>query len=187
MDLMKPYHATIMVIEDNPDDQFLIQQAFRKIGITDPIQIVNDGGEAIAYMIGEGKYADRSQFAYPSFVITDLKMPLNDGFAVLEFLSSNPEWRIIPTVVLSASADPDDIKKAYMLGASSYHIKPTTLEELQRQLAIINAYWVTCQIPEVDTTGRQLVTDSKGKLGERFPQINTTGLCPQRKNLRSNA
>jgi len=184
---MKPYHATIMVVEDNPDDQFLIQQAFKKIGITEPIQIVNDGSEAIAYMMGDGKYSDRTKYAYPSFVITDLKMPLNDGFAVLEFLSSNPEWRVIPTVVLSASSDPDDIKKAYMLGASSYHIKPPTHEELQRQLAVINAYWVTCQIPEVDATGRQLATDSRGKLGERFPQTNASGSRPQWKDSRSNA
>ena len=167
---MKKYHATIMVVEDDRNDQFLILQAFKAIGVTDPIQVVSDGAEAIAYMMGEGKYADRKKFAYPTFVITDLKMPRNDGFAVLEFLKSNPEWAIIPTIVLSASADPDDIKKSYMLGASSYHVKPQSQVELQKQLAVINAYWLTCQVPEVDITGKQLRTASEGKLGERFPQ-----------------
>jgi CheY-like chemotaxis protein len=167
---MKKYHATIMVVEDDPNDQFLIVRAFNTIGVTDQIQVVSDGEEAIAYMMGEGKYADRQKYAYPTFVITDLKMPRNDGFAVLEFLKGNPQWAIIPTIVLSASADPDDIKKSYMLGASSYHVKPSSHQELQKQLEVINAYWMTCQVPEVDISGKQLPTDSTGKLGERFPQ-----------------
>ena len=167
---MKKYHATILVVEDDPNDQFLIEKAFRKIGVTDPIQVVGDGAEAIAYMMGEGKYSDRKKFAYPTFIITDLKMPRADGFAVLEFLKGNPEWAVIPTIVLSASSDPDDIKKSYMLGASSYHVKPQSAEELRNQLAVINAYWMTCQVPEVDVTGKQLRTNSEGKLGERFPQ-----------------
>lgn len=181
---MKKYHATILVIEDDPNDQFLIERAFRKIGVTDPIQIVGDGLEAIAYMMGEGKYSERKQFAYPSFVVTDLKMPRADGFSVLEFLKGNPEWAIIPTIVLSASEDLDDIKKSYMLGASSYHIKPNGTEDLQNQLAVINAYWMTCQVPEVDSTGKQLRTESEGKLGERFPQ---GGDQPPNRNLVSNA
>ena len=100
-----------MVVEDNPDDQFLIEHGFRKLGVTGPIHVVSDGVEAIAYMCGEGKYADRSKFPYPTFVTTDLKMPRADGFAVLEFLKKNPAWRVIPAVVLSASSDLDDIKK----------------------------------------------------------------------------
>jgi len=170
---MKKYNATVLVVEDDPNDQFLIQHAFREIGVIDPIHYVGDGAEAIAYMLGEGKYADREKYAYPTFIITDLKMPGTDGFAVLEFLKSNPDWKVIPTIVLSASSDLDDIKKSYMLGASSYHIKPNTAEELRQQLAVINAYWMTCQVPQVDLTGRQLHTNSRGKLGERFSQGDT--------------
>ena len=57
-----------------------------------------------------------------------------------------------------------------MLGASSYHVKPHTVQELQQQLAVIHSCWLTCEVPEVDVTDKQLLTDSKGKLGERFPQ-----------------
>ena len=166
---MKKSHPTILVIDDSEDDQFLIKYTFKKIGVTDPIHLLSDGAEAIAYMMGEGKYADRAKFAYPTFIMTDLKMPM-DGFAVLEFLKGNPEWAVIPTVVLSASRDPDDIKKSYMLGASSYHVKPNTTEELRRQLRILHEYWMTCEVPEVDLTGKQMPTDSAGKLGERFTQ-----------------
>src|SRR5690349_4005018 len=148
---MKKYFATILVVEDDANDQVLIEKALRTAGVAGPMHMVGDGAEAIAYMMGEGKYADRSVFAYPTFIMTDLKMPKVDGFGVLEFLKGNPEWAIIPTVVFSASQDRDDIKKAYMLGASSYHIKPQDHDDLRRQLATLNSYWLTCEVPEVDS------------------------------------
>jgi CheY-like chemotaxis protein len=95
---------------------------------------------------------------------------MTSGFAVLEHLKKNPEWAVIPTVVLTSSCDLDDIKKAYMLGASSYHIKPQTLADLRVQLKVLHDYWMTCEVPQVDSSGRQLRTNSKGKLGERFLQ-----------------
>lgn len=167
---MRPYHSTIMVVDDDPNDLIFIERAFRSIGVKDPIHTINGGEEAIAYMKGEGKYADRATYAYPTFITTDLKMPGQDGFAVLEHLKNNPGWAVIPTVVLTSSPDLDDIKKAYMLGASSYHVKPNSTDELRHQLKVLHDYWMTCQVPEVDITGRQLRTDSRGKLGERFEQ-----------------
>ena len=170
---MKKFHATILVVDDNQNDQILIERAFRKNGVTDPIQIVGDGTEAIAYMMGEGKYSDRVKYEYPTFIIMDLKLPKADGFAVLAFLKDNPLWKIIPTVIFSASRNPDDIRKSYMLGASSYHVKPNSAEEITKQLALIHAYWLTCEVPEVSSTGKQLETNGSGKLAEvtlRRPQ-----------------
>jgi CheY-like chemotaxis protein len=167
---MKKYHSTIMIVDDEPSYLFFIERALREIGVTDPIHKINGGREAIAYMTGEGKYSDRSVYAYPTFISVDLKMPGVDGFGVLEHLKLHPDFAIIPTVVLSSSRDRDDIKKAYMLGASSYHVKPNSLGELQRQLKILHDYWMTCEVPEVDVSGRQLRTNDAGKLGERFAQ-----------------
>jgi CheY-like chemotaxis protein len=167
---MTRYEKTILVVEDEPNDRTFIEMAFRQIGVTGPIHLLNSGEEAIAYMMGEGPYANRGKYAYPSFIITDLKMPGADGFAVLQHIKSNPDWAIIPTVVLSASADPDDIRTAYLLGASTYHVKPATFLELKRQLKILHDYWMTCQIPEVEVCGRHIRTDSQGKLGQRFRQ-----------------
>src|SRR5687767_8618116 len=164
---MKHYYSTIMVVDDDPNDLFLIERGFRAIGVKDPIHTINGGLEAIAYMKGEGKYADRTAYPYPTFISTDLKMPGADGFAVLQHLKENPEWAVIPTMVLTSSKDLDDIKKAYMLGASSYHLKPSKTEDLRHQLKVLHDYWMTCEVPEVDSTGRQLRTDSVGKLGER--------------------
>ena len=164
-----------MIVDDDPNDLILIENAFRAIGVKDPIHTINGGREAISYMMGEGKFSDRKLYAYPTFITTDLKMPGADGFAVLEHLKNNPEWAVIPTVVLTSSRDLDDIKKAYMLGASSYHVKPSSPDDLRRQLKVLHDYWVTCEVPQVDSTGRQLPTDSVGKLGERFAQSKTPG------------
>jgi CheY-like chemotaxis protein len=173
---MKTPHPTILIIENDPGSQRLMQGAFRNIGVTDPIHYVKSGREAIAYMMGEREFADRTRYAYPTFVLTDLHMNDGDGFAVLEFLKTNPEWAIIPTIVLSASHDLDDIKCSYLLGASSYHIKPATQEGMTHLMLILHAYWMTCEVPEVDRSGRQLTTDDRGKLSERFHNSKARGI-----------
>ena len=167
---MKNATFTILVVDDDENDQLMIRRTFQKISNVATIQSARNGEEAIAYMMGEGQFSDREKFKYPSFIMTDLKMPRSDGFAVLEFLKSNPMWRIIPAVVLSASKDMDDIKKSYMLGASSYHIKPNDPVALHKMLDLLYQYWMSCEVPQVDATGKQVQTDSAGKLGERFPQ-----------------
>src|SRR5437870_4288832 len=111
---MKKYHSTILIVDDDPNDLIFIERAFRSIGVKEPIHTVSGGLEAIEYILGKGKYADRGLYVYPTFITTDLKMPQADGFAVLEHLKNNPEWAVIPTVVLTSSSDLDDIKKAYM-------------------------------------------------------------------------
>jgi CheY-like chemotaxis protein len=184
---MKNFNATIMIVDDDPNDLFLIERALLKIGATARIQAVNGGAEAIAYMMGEGKYADRNKYGYPTFICTDLKMRGLDGFSVLEHLKKNPESSMIPTVVLTSSCDPDDIRKAYMLGACSYHVKPGSADALRAQLKALNDYWMTCEVPELDSSGRQLLTESHGKLGERYEQSkpglsdneNPHGLCTE--------
>lgn len=169
---MKKYNATILLVDDDRDFLEFVVRAFRQNGVNGPIHTVHDGAEAIAYMMGEGRFSDRKTYEYPTFIMTDLKMSGTDGFTVLEHLKGNPEWAIIPAVVFSSSSDLDDIKKSYMLGASSYHVKPHSMEKLRDQLKILHEYWMTCQTPEVDATGRQLHTDSVGKLGERFQQAS---------------
>jgi len=169
---MKRQSCIILLVEDDQNDQVLINAAFRAIGVKDPILVVENGLEAIAYMKGEGKYSDRQKFPYPTVIMTDLKMPRADGFAVLEYLKSTPDFAIIPTTVFSASEDLDDIKRSYSLGASSYHVKPQAPEGLRTQLKILYDYWKTAEVPQIDITGRQLETHAGGKLGERFPPMD---------------
>ncbi|MDB6025905.1 MAG: response regulator receiver protein [Verrucomicrobiales bacterium] len=169
---MKRTISFILVVDDSEDDCTLIQRAFRKTGMTDPIQFVGSGNEAVAYFAGEGAFADRTRFPYPSIVITDLKMAHGDGFHVLQHLKSHPDFAVIPVMVLSASADPDDIKRSYLLGASCYMVKPQTAPELQARLKRFYDFWMDCEVPDVDITGKQLHTESSGKLGARFAVNN---------------
>jgi CheY-like chemotaxis protein len=147
-----------------------MELAFKASLVRAELRLVTCGEEAIAYLKGEGLFADRTQYQYPSFLLTDLKMFPGDGFSILAFLQSTPEYAIIPTIVLSSSSDLDDIKKAYMLGASAYIVKPQEPSKLKELIMLIAAFWLVCEVPEIDEAGRRLLTESRGKLGVRIPQ-----------------
>jgi CheY-like chemotaxis protein len=165
---MRKTTPVVLVIDDDPNDLMFIQSAFQAIGVAARVQTAGSGDEAIAYLTGGGKFSARSAYPYPDFVITDLKMPDGDGFAVLEHFKRNPEWAVIPTVILSGSQDNDDIKKAYLLGASAYHVKPSSPTALRALIKAMHDYWLTCELPEVDRSGKQVETSGAHKLGQRF-------------------
>lgn len=165
---MKRTNPTILVVDDDPNDLMLIQSAFRAAGVTAGIQTAGGGDEAVAYLSGHGKFGDRSAFAYPDCVITDLKMPNGDGFAVLEHFKNKPHRAVIPTLVLSGSQDNDDIQKAYLLGASAYHVKPSSPLALRALVKTMHDYWLLCEVPEADPSGQHVETKSAHKLGHRF-------------------
>lgn len=166
---MKKTSVTILIADDDPNDLMFIQGAFRAVGVTSQIRTVDGGVEAIAYLKGEGIYSDRSVYAYPDFLVTDLKMPEVDGFGVLEFLKRNSKAPQILSVMLSGSADDDDIRKAYRLGASAYHLKPSSTTDLRILVKALHDYWMLCEFPESNRTDTaQDSADSLHKLGARF-------------------
>lgn len=121
----------VLVADDSDDEVTLLRRAFRQ---ADRLRIAHhspNGQDAIAYLRGEAKYADRHQFPYPDLLLLDLKMPACDGFDVLQWLANRslPRFHI---VVLSNSNALRDMRRALALGADYYQIKPRTLDELQR-------------------------------------------------------
>lgn len=157
---------TILVVEDGISDQLLLAEAFRSNGVRNPIRVVNNGTEAIAYLEGRGKYADRVAFPYPAFIMTDVKMAGGAyGFDVLDYLRLHPECGVTPPVVFSASADKDDVQKAYMLGASGYLQKPSTFPQLKDLLSKLHDFWMACELPDMDENGKRLPTNGAGKPG----------------------
>jgi CheY-like chemotaxis protein len=139
---------TILMVEDDADDALLIQRAFRKAKIVNPIQLVRDGDEAVAYLSGTGPYGDRRQFPLPVLIILDLKLPRRSGFEVLEWLRSQPGLKRTPVVVLTSSKETVDVNHAYELGANSYLLKPVTFEALQEIMKTVNLYWlVSSEMP----------------------------------------
>jgi CheY-like chemotaxis protein len=164
---MRRTKPTILVVDDDENDRLFIASAFLAIGVS-TVYSVESGDAAIAYLQGDGSYADRAAYPYPDFVITDLKMPQGDGFAVLEHLKKTPEWAVIPTVVLTGSQDNDDIKKAYWLGASAHHVKPSSPDGLRALVKALHGYWLMCEVPALDRSGKQVQTNGLHKLGHRF-------------------
>ena len=135
----------ILVAEDNDNDAFLIQRAFKNHGLVRPPYIVEDGAEAIAYIAGEARFSDRLAFPFPNLLILDLKMPRVDGFQVLEWLKDHPDFRVVPTIIWSASVDLRDVKHAYCLGANGYLCKPSDFGEFERKLGRLLAFWEDCE------------------------------------------
>jgi CheY-like chemotaxis protein len=108
-----------------------MEVAFQKAGFGSPLQMVHDGEEAIAYLKGEGPFADRNKFPLPGVILLDLNMPMKNGFDVLDWLRSQRQaFKRISTIILTASMRAEDVERAFDLGANSYLVKPSTLEEL---------------------------------------------------------
>ena len=165
---MKAAKHTLLIVDDNEDQRFIFKRTFEALGTKYKVQLAKNGNEALAYLRGEGKYSDRSKFEFPSYIITGLNMSPGDGFHILEFLKSKPALSVIPVVILSTSDDPDDIRQAYLLGASSYLVKPPGVQSLKELLRKIHEYWAECEVPEVDLEGYAVDTQSRGRLGARY-------------------
>lgn len=160
--------GTILVVDDSAADLELIVHCLRSVGVGTPVRALASGADALAYLQGVPPYADREANPYPCMVITDLKMPGVDGLAILEFLRTHPELAVIPTIVLSGSSDADDVEISYLLGASSYMVKPASAAELCDRMQLTMAYWQQCEAPLVTRTGTHVRTEARGKLGERY-------------------
>jgi CheY-like chemotaxis protein len=161
----------LLIVDDDENDRFLLEHAFRKLNVGYRIQPLQNGSEALALIKGEGIYGDRKAYPFPSFILTDLKMPGGDGFEILSYLKQHPEILIVPVVMLSGSDDPDDVRQAYSLGASSFIVKPHGVDGLEGIVQKLHYYWSECEVPMVDDSGRAIVTNSNRKLGERFKEV----------------
>ena len=120
----------ILAVEDNPDDIFLLETAFAKAELKGEVQFVRDGIAATEYLDGVGPYADRERFKRPSLVLLDLKLPRKSGMEVLAWMRDKPEGERVPVIVFTASNKEEDVRKAYELGAFSYHVKSIGFNEL---------------------------------------------------------
>ena len=140
---------TILLAEDNADHIILIKRAFVQARLINPVQVVSDGEETIAYLGGRGKYADRKQYPMPALLLLDLKMPNKDGFEVLEWLRHQPELRGLRVVVLTTSDRIYDVQRAYELGAHSFLTKPLDVRDFVLLGPAIKGYWVWTTDPNV--------------------------------------
>jgi CheY-like chemotaxis protein len=154
-----PEEAVILIAEDLMNDRFIIHRAFQEAQISNPLQFVRDGEEAIAYLAGEGKYANRAEYPLPELMLLDLKMPKVDGFEVLEWIRAQPGLHNLRVVVLTASDEIRDVNKAYDLGASSFLVKPNDFTNVINLARTLATYWL--QANKAPTTARKKLRRKK--------------------------
>lgn len=135
-----------MLVEDIQDDVELILHAFGKVGISNPVVVVEDGEKAIRYLRGLGEYSDRLPFPLPGLILLDLKLPRRSGFEVLAAVRATEATRRVPVVVLTSSNQEDDVRKAYDLGANSYLVKPVGLDALVALVRTLEAFWIKLNV-----------------------------------------
>lgn len=123
---------TILLVDDSANDIFLMRMAFKKAEFNHPLQEVRNGEQAIAYLEGEGIYSDREKHPLPSVMLLDLNMPMKNGFEVLARVRAQPAFKRISIIILTASRRPEDVERAFDLGASSYLVKPSNRTHWRR-------------------------------------------------------
>ncbi|HZA21998.1 MAG TPA: response regulator [Dehalococcoidia bacterium] len=142
---MEVQPVEILLVEDNPGDVRLTIEALKSAKISNSINVVRDGIEAMAYLRKEGQYAN---VARPGIVLLDLNLPKKSGYEVLEELKKDEDLRRIPVVVLTSSQAEEDILRSYNLHANSYVTKPVGLQEFAKVVGAIEGFWLTIvQLP----------------------------------------
>jgi len=139
---MKMWNQTILLVEDNEDDVFLMKRALKEADILNPLQLAVHGQHAIDYLAGTGKYADRVQHPLPSLIFLDLKLPFKHGLEVLRWVRAQRSLDTILVIVLTSSSEEFDIQQSYHLGARSFLVKPPTPEMLLELMLSLKSYWM---------------------------------------------
>jgi two-component system response regulator len=142
-----PTNRAILLVEDNPSDVNLTKRAFEKKNLANTLVVANDGQEALDYLFGAGRYAGRDLADVPACILLDLKLPKVDGVTVLQTIKNDERTRMIPTIVLTSSNEPQDIKACYGLGTNSYIRKPVDFDEFVEAVSHLGLYWLVLNEP----------------------------------------
>lgn len=126
---MQGGRSVFLLVEDNADDVFFMQRAFKRAGLLNPLQVVTNGDQAIDYLAGNREFGDRTRYPFPHMIFLDLKLPGRDGFDVLTWLRQERKSDV-PVAVLTSSPEEVDRTRARLLGAEAYLLKPPTKEVL---------------------------------------------------------
>ena len=152
--LMANHEFSVLLVEDDLNDIFLVKRAFKMARVQSPLHIVTDGVEAMNYLRGQDRFSDRRAYPLPKLIVIDIKMPRKSGFEVLEWVKRDPLLRRIPIVIVSSSENPADINRSYELGANAYMVKPVDFQAVEHLFQSITHYWgLECAKPELEPAG----------------------------------
>jgi two-component system response regulator len=137
----------ILMVEDNPNDEELTLHELRKYHLTNRIQVVRDGQEALEYVFCTGRYASRDINDQPHVILLDIKLPLVDGLEVLRRIKEDGRTRTIPVVMLTSSREERDLVESYRLGVNSYIVKPVDFDQFKESARALGMYWLLLNRP----------------------------------------
>jgi CheY-like chemotaxis protein len=149
---------TILQVEDDEDDVLFLQIAMQEAKVTHPLKVALDGREAIAYLNGDGKFANRRKHPVPGLILLDLKLPCVSGLRVLEWIRERAQFIDTPVLVLSTSAQEVDVNAAYGLGANGYLVKPASIRDLVKIVRLVKKYWLDLPGPPLHSQDWEAVS-----------------------------
>ncbi len=138
----------ILLVDDDENDVMFTNIALQKAGVTSPVQVVKNGQEALDYLSGEGKFADRDLYPIPYLILLDLKLPFVMGLDILKWLRARPEFDGTIVLVLTSSQQPEDVRTAYRLRANAFLVKPSGLDKLVPLVQSVKDFWLLQNQPE---------------------------------------
>jgi two-component system response regulator len=139
--------ATILLVEDDPDNEALTLRALRRGGVQHTLVVARDGVEALDYLFGTGRYAGRDLEVMPLVVLLDLKLPRLDGLEVLRRIRAEERTRLLPVVILTSSDEERDRLEGYRHGANSYVRKPVDYDQFAEAVRQLGLYWLLLNEP----------------------------------------
>jgi two-component system response regulator len=150
---------TILLVEDNADDELLTRRTLRKNNICNEVVVARDGAEALDYLFVTGAHAGRDPSAMPQVILLDLHLPKIDGLEVLRRIRADERTRLLPTVVFTSSSEQADVIDGYGLGANSYIRKPVDASEFRAAVGQLGMYWMVLnETPEQQVVRRRSPT-----------------------------
>lgn len=135
-------NMTILLVEDNADDELLALRALKKTDVPNDVVVTRDGQEALDYIFGQGKFQGRDIRLLPKVVFLDLKLPKLDGLEVLRKIRQDERTKRLPVVLLTSSDEAQDMKAGYDIGVNSYINKPVDFDEFVSQVKLLGQYWL---------------------------------------------
>jgi CheY-like chemotaxis protein len=137
---------SILLVEDNPQDEMLTMRALRRANVANRIEVVRDGQQALDYLFAQGEFADRKT-GLPTVILLDIGLPRLSGLEVLERLRANEDTALLPVVILTSSDEERDRLSSYEFGCNSFVRKPVDFAEFAETVARLGVYWLATNQP----------------------------------------
>ncbi|MFQ5944163.1 MAG: response regulator [Anaerolineales bacterium] len=141
------HKCSILLVEDDEVDVMGVKRSFAHNKVANPLLVVGDGEQALAFLRHENEYSDPEKYPTPCIILLDLKLPRMGGIEFLQVIKNDPDFLEIPVVVFSASDEEADVRESFRNGVAGYIVKPVTFEKFAEAIATFDLYWTLSELP----------------------------------------